>query len=74
MPMCVLLMGGLEQALAGARPEEAAERVDARHFDGLAPIDDVRGSAAYRREAAREIVMRALGEVLGVHLKCGEAA
>ncbi|MEX0407044.1 xanthine dehydrogenase family protein subunit M [Aquibium sp. LZ166] len=67
-------MGGLEQALAGARPEEAAERVDARHFDGLAPIDDVRGSAAYRREAAREIVMRALGEVLGVHLKCGEAA
>ncbi|MEQ9244630.1 MAG: xanthine dehydrogenase family protein subunit M, partial [Nitratireductor sp.] len=29
-------------------------------FPELSPIDDVRGTAAYRREAAREIVIRAL--------------
>ena len=31
-----------------------------RHFADLTPIDDVRGSAEYRRDAAREIVSRAL--------------
>ena len=31
-----------------------------RHFADLTPIDDVRGSADYRRGAAREIVSRAL--------------
>lgn len=29
-------------------------------LDGLSPIDDVRGTAAYRRDAARELVRRAL--------------
>lgn len=51
----------LEQALVGRDLRSlAAERLDERHFAGLSPIDDVRGSADYRRNAAREIVGRAL--------------
>ena len=34
-------------------------------LDELSPIDDIRGSAAYRREAAREIVTRALVQAAG---------
>jgi CO/xanthine dehydrogenase FAD-binding subunit len=34
--------------------------VAAAHLDGLSPIDDVRGSAAYRDDAAATIVARAL--------------
>ena len=51
----------LEAALVGLRPGREVE--DAVAADGLAelsPIDDVRGSADYRRAAAREIVSRAL--------------
>ncbi|APH74633.1 FAD binding domain-containing protein [Aquibium oceanicum] len=58
-------LGGLEQVLAGAAPDEIAGRVEARHFEELTPIDDVRGSAGYRKEAARELVLRALFEALG---------
>jgi CO/xanthine dehydrogenase FAD-binding subunit len=51
----------LEEVLAGARLDEGLPGlVRAEFFDGLAPIDDVRGSAAYRRDAAAEIVRRAL--------------
>jgi CO/xanthine dehydrogenase FAD-binding subunit len=38
--------------------------VTADHLAGLQPIDDVRGSAAYRREAALELVRRALARLL----------
>ncbi len=56
---------GLEAALVGLKPGwEIAEAVEAAGFDELAPIDDVRGSADYRRAAAREIVLRALTRVL----------
>jgi CO/xanthine dehydrogenase FAD-binding subunit len=52
---------GLEQLLIGLRPgrdiRRAVEEADLR---ALSPIDDVRGSADYRRTAAREIVLRAL--------------
>ena len=62
------LLGGRP---AAARPGErtawasapVARRSDAvanAHFADLTPIDDVRGSADYRRGAAREIVSRAL--------------
>ncbi len=37
--------------------------VAAEHLGELAPIDDVRGTAAYRREAARRLVARALDEL-----------
>jgi CO/xanthine dehydrogenase FAD-binding subunit len=59
-------LSGLETALVGLKPGwEIAEAVEAAGFDELAPIDDVRGSADYRRAAAREIVLRALDRALG---------
>ena len=33
------------------------------HLAGLSPIDDVRGTAAYRRSAAEVLVRRALEEL-----------
>ncbi|RST86016.1 xanthine dehydrogenase family protein subunit M [Aquibium carbonis] len=51
----------LEEDLVG-RPADTSTLaiIGDRHFAGLSPIADVRGSAAYRLEAAREIVGRAL--------------
>ena len=51
----------LEVALTGhpAGPE-TAQLVRAEHLAGLTPIDDVRGTGAYRREAALALVRRAL--------------
>ena len=48
----------LEAALAGARPDPALVR--AEHLAPLTPIDDVRATASYRREAALELVRRAI--------------
>jgi CO/xanthine dehydrogenase FAD-binding subunit len=57
---------GLEAALVRLkRGGEIADAVQAAGFHELAPIDDVRGSADYRRAAAREIVLRALSRALG---------
>lgn len=51
----------LEKALAGqAAGADIAECIAACDFSGLSPIDDVRATAAYRLEAAREIVARAV--------------
>ena len=59
-------LSGLEAALVGLKPgREIAEAVEAADLRELAPIDDVRGSADYRRAAAREIVLRALNRALG---------
>jgi len=52
---------GLEAALAGAPVGRLAERVDAAHLAPLAPIDDVRGSAAYRNDAVLTLLRRLLG-------------
>ena len=51
----------LEAALVGA-PLDArlADRVDAAHLAPLSPIDDVRGSAAYRRDAVVTLLRRLL--------------
>jgi CO/xanthine dehydrogenase FAD-binding subunit len=52
---------GLERALRGQRIDALANLpLSQSHFAELTPIDDVRGSADYRRGAAREIVSRAL--------------
>jgi CO/xanthine dehydrogenase FAD-binding subunit len=55
----------LETALAGQSPEAIEDAVQATGLDELSPIDDVRGSAGYRRSAAREIVARALLQAAG---------
>ena len=54
----------LEADLVG-RPANAglADQVRRGHLAGLAPIDDVRGTAAYRSDAVRTMVRRALAEV-----------
>lgn len=55
----------LEERLRNARTAGAvAHIVEAHDFAQLTPIDDVRGSAEYRRRAAREIVLRALDGAL----------
>lgn len=55
----------LEAAVAGAAATvETAGLARSDHLAGLSPIDDVRGTAAYRREAALELVHRALRRVL----------
>jgi CO/xanthine dehydrogenase FAD-binding subunit len=54
----------LETALIGQPLSRAlAARVVPDHFASLAPIDDVRGTAAYRRDAAQTLVRRALEEL-----------
>jgi len=57
---------GLERSLAG-QPARTLGSVplDPAHFVGLEPIDDVRGSKAYRVSSAREIVRRALVAAAG---------
>lgn len=51
----------LERTLTGARAGPGIGRlVTPRHLSGLSPIDDVRATAAYRRDAARILVARAL--------------
>jgi CO/xanthine dehydrogenase FAD-binding subunit len=57
----------LEQEIVG-QPATAASIggvVRAEHVAGLRPIDDVRGTAAYRRDAALTTVRRALEAALG---------
>jgi CO/xanthine dehydrogenase FAD-binding subunit len=50
----------LEAALIGAPRDRLAEHVDAAHIAPLSPIDDVRGSAAYRRDAVITVLRRLL--------------
>jgi CO/xanthine dehydrogenase FAD-binding subunit len=51
----------LEAALAGAPlGESLADRIDAAHLAPLAPLDDLRGSAVYRREAVLVLLRRLL--------------
>jgi len=50
---------GLDERLCGAEAGAASAIISAYDFPELSPIDDVRGTAGYRREAAREIVIRA---------------
>jgi CO/xanthine dehydrogenase FAD-binding subunit len=54
----------LEQALVGA-PADArlGERIEPRHLAPLSPIDDVRGSARYRNDAALVLLRRLLSGV-----------
>jgi CO/xanthine dehydrogenase FAD-binding subunit len=51
---------GLEAALIDAPLAALAERVASEHLAPLSPIDDVRGSAAYRRDAVTTLLRRLL--------------
>jgi CO/xanthine dehydrogenase FAD-binding subunit len=54
----------LESRLVGARVDgDLGALVAADDLAPLAPIDDVRGSAAYRIDATRTLLCRALREV-----------
>lgn len=54
----------LEAKLTGVAVADAGSIVEAHDFTELSPIDDVRATAGYRRDAAREIVARALAGAL----------
>ncbi|MCO5064027.1 MAG: xanthine dehydrogenase family protein subunit M [Rhizobiaceae bacterium] len=54
----------LEAALAGHSIDKANGIIAETPLSELAPIDDVRGSAAYRLQAVREIVLRAFEAAL----------
>lgn len=59
--------GAVEQALVGRAASADAITAAADHLDAaLDPIDDVRGSASYKRRMARVCVERTLGELYGV--------
>ena len=54
----------LEATLAGARIDAAPGLISPAHLAALAPLDDLRASAAYRRQASLVLLRRALAEVL----------
>jgi len=57
----------LEAALVGLPTDQTmVKAATPRHLAPLTPIDDVRASAAYRREAALVLVQRALSALQGV--------
>ena len=49
---------------AGRQRRRLVDVVRRGHLADLAPIDDVRGTAAYRSDAVRTLVRRALAEVV----------
>jgi len=58
-----LRLTALEQALVGVSAGAQLPKIPApEYFTALSPIDDVRATAAYRREAAQTLVRRALDE------------
>lgn len=58
-----LRLRDLEAALVGRPAAEAAALVTDAHLAALAPIDDVRADAAYRRETAAVLVRRCLADL-----------
>lgn len=51
---------GLEARLVGSDPRTLWDRMSPEDFAELSPIDDVRATAAYRLDASRELVARAI--------------
>jgi len=59
-------LGSLESELVGRSLSSAGATTIAEHLSALSPIDDVRATADYRREAAAVLVSRALASLDGV--------
>lgn len=59
-------LAALESLLLGKSVRELPDIVRDASIDELSPIDDVRGTALYRRDAAREIVRRAMLSATGL--------
>jgi CO/xanthine dehydrogenase FAD-binding subunit len=59
----------LERELVGAGLDGLGAPVEPRHLDVLSPIDDLRGTAEYRRDAARTLVARALQSAAAGYLQ-----
>ena len=58
-------LSALERELIGHPFDTSlADRVREEHFAPLSPIDDVRATAAYRLEAAREMTRRAIAAII----------
>lgn len=60
-------MAALEHALLGAASEEIGAAVRAEHLGPLLPIDDIRATAEYRRDASLTLVRRALQACVGAN-------
>ena len=58
-------LGSLESELMGHSLSEFSASAVAAHLSLLSPIDDVRATADYRREAAAVLVSRALASLGG---------
>lgn len=59
-------LAGMESTLRGQPVGDLPGIVSDASIDELSPIDDVRGTALYRRDAAREIVSRAVLAATGL--------
>ncbi|MGE3831147.1 MAG: xanthine dehydrogenase family protein subunit M [Parvibaculaceae bacterium] len=57
-------LAGLEADLLGKPVAQIGEFVEARHLTSLAPIDDVRATASYRKDAAPTLIRRTLEEAV----------
>lgn len=56
---------GIETAIIGQKADRSiADAIMSARIDELTPIDDVRGTALYRQDAAREIVARAARAII----------
>lgn len=56
----------LEESLIGMQLAEASGSVGPAHFASLQPIDDIRASAAYRRDAALTLVRDVLASIAAI--------
>jgi CO/xanthine dehydrogenase FAD-binding subunit len=58
---------GLERALAGLPAgKRPSALIEIEHLAPLSPIDDVRATARYRRDAARAVIAEALDRAAGL--------
>ncbi len=59
-----LRLDGIERGLIGASASDISDLVTSQRLAALAPIDDIRATAAYRLDAAAELICRAVAEAM----------